>query len=109
MITITITPRYEEDNLYRLLVQKELELRRNGRGTLHRHGPKKKNQEKWIHASYRGWINFQKALGGTVVAVTQPKDGENEWQLLTSFVGFLYRHFGKYIASVNLSFEATDE
>ncbi|MCH9014697.1 MAG: hypothetical protein IH877_03280 [Gemmatimonadetes bacterium] len=108
MITVTITPRYEDDNLFRLLVQKELDLRRAGRGTLHRHGPKKKNQEKWVHASYKGWINFQKALGGTVVAVIQPRGGENEWQMVTSFVGFLYRHFRKYIASVNLSFEEED-
>ena len=46
MVRLTISPRSDE-NLYGLLVQKELTLRRMKRGTLHRYGPKRKNEEKW--------------------------------------------------------------
>ena len=49
MVRLTISPRSEE-NLYGLLVQKELALRKKNQGTLHRYGPK----EKWGHTSRKG-------------------------------------------------------
>ena len=57
MIRLTVIPRLRE-NLLRLLVAKELELRRKGRGTLHRSGPKKPGHEKWTYTTYPGWINL---------------------------------------------------
>ena len=53
MIRLTVIPRLRE-NLLRLLVAKELELRRKGRGTLHRSGPKKPGHEKWTRHDLPG-------------------------------------------------------
>jgi hypothetical protein len=103
MITITITPR-DRENLYGLLIKKEVGLRQSNKGTLHRASSKKKNQEKWVHSQFNGWINLQKCLGGVTVAIVQSKSADSEWQLLSSFVGFLNRHFREEIASINLSY-----
>ena len=103
MITVTVTPR-DRENLYGLLIQKEVALRKSNKGTLHRASSKKKNFEKWVHNSFSGWINLQKCLGGVTVAIVQSRSPDLEWQLLTSFVGFLDRHFREAIASINLSY-----
>src|SRR5512143_718869 len=88
MIRLTVTPRNGK-NLYGLLVAKEIELRRKGKGTLHRAGPKAKNYDKGLHSSYKGWVRFQPGLGGVLVALVQSKSPADEWMLLSSFVGFL--------------------
>lgn len=103
MITITVTPRIGE-NLYSLLKQKELSLRRRNQGTLHARGPRRLGKEKWSHASYKGWIQFQQCLGGVLVAHVQSRDADSEWQLLSSFVGFLDRHFRDHISSISLTY-----
>ena len=88
MIRITVTPK-EATNIYSLLVKKEVELRRRNIGTLHRTGAKKRGEDRWKHESYFGWIRFQECLGGMAVALVQSKSPDQEWQLLTSFIGFL--------------------
>lgn len=105
MIRVTITPKKRE-NVYRMLVSKERELRLKNRGTLHRGGAKQKGQDRWTHETYKGWVTLQKCLGGIVVARVQSKTPNEEWQLLTSFVGFLDRHFREAISAINLSYEA---
>jgi len=104
MIRVTATPRTRED-LYGLLIKKELDLRRKGQGTLHRQGGKKR-EVKWVHRSHNGWIRFQKCLSGMVVAVVQARNSGDEWQLLTSFIGFLDRHFRDKISSINIGYES---
>ncbi|GJQ27841.1 MAG: hypothetical protein HBSAPP02_28730 [Phycisphaerae bacterium] len=103
MIKVTVIPR-KENNLYGGLVKKELELRRRNQGTLHRALGKKAGEERWRHERYKGWINLQKCLGGVVVAVVRSKAADQEWQLLSSFVGFLDRHFRDHISSINLTY-----
>jgi len=103
VIVVTVTPR-DRENLYGLLIKKEIGLRKQNKGTLHRASLKRKNQEKWVHSQYNGWINLQKCLGGVTVALVQSKTRDSEWQLLSSFVGFLDRHFRDSIASINLSY-----
>lgn len=103
MITVTITPR-AGDNLYSLLKRKELSLRRKKQGTLHASGPRRLGKEKWSHSSYKGWIQFQQCLGGVLVAQVQSRDADSEWQLLSSFVGFLDRHFRADISSISLTY-----
>ena len=104
MARITITPEHC-DNLYGLLTKKELELRRNNQGTLHRCAAKERGKEKWGHSSYPGWIRFQRCIGNVVVAQVQSRNSAGEWQLLSSFIGFLYRHFRKHIANVSIVFD----
>ncbi len=103
MVRLVIVPK-EEENLYSLLVKKELQLRRQKQGTLHR-SKGKKDEQWWFHASYNGWIRFQNCLGGTVVALVRTKSDGDEWQLLQSFVGFLNRHFRDRIISVTINFD----
>jgi hypothetical protein len=104
MIRLTIMP-LEDTNLYGLLVSKEVELRRRNQGTLHRSGAKKKGTEKWTHKSYPGRITLQKCVGGTIAAVVQSRAADEEWQLLTSLIGFLDRHFRDHIGSITLSYD----
>ena len=108
MIRLTVIPRLRE-NLLRLLVAKEIELRRKGRGTLHRSGPKKRGHEKWTHKTYAGWINLQRCVGGTLAATVQSKASDAEWQLLRSLIGFLDRHFREQIASVTINYDQSGE
>ena len=107
MTIITVNPAGGED-LYSLLQEKERALRRAGRGTLHRQGPRKRGQDKWVHASYGGHIRLQKGLGGVVIAAVHGKTERDEWQLVTSFVGFLHRHFREAINGVTLTFGEGD-
>ena len=104
MIRLTVIPR-EGANLYSLLARKEIDLRKKNQGTLHRAGTKVAGTSKWKHASYTGWIVIQRCVGGTVAAVVQSKAATAEWQLLTSFVGFLDRHFRDQIASITISYD----
>jgi len=108
MIIVTVTPR-DEPNLFGSLRTKETALRREEKGTLHRAGKRKSGEEKWTHARYKGSIRFQKCLGGVVAAMIESNSETDEWQLLQSFVGFLYRHFRAEISSVSLSFPADEE
>ncbi|MFQ6047070.1 MAG: hypothetical protein ACE5PT_12075 [Gemmatimonadales bacterium] len=107
MTIITVNPAAGDD-LYGLLLEKERELRRAGRGTLHRKGPRKRGQEKWVHTSYKGHIRLQKRLGGVLVAAIQGRGANDEWQLSKSFVGFLHRHFRDEISGVTLAFGAEE-
>src|SRR5581483_4958766 len=103
MLTVTVTPRADV-YVYGLLVKKEVELRKSGRGTLRRRGDKRRGTDKWVHSSYPGWIRYQQCLGGVAVATIQSKTTRDEWQLLSSFVGFLDRHFRSQIRSVTISY-----
>lgn len=103
MITLTVAPRYEED-LYAMLVKREVELRRNKQGTLHRHGARQRGRDKWMHKAYKGRITFQRGLGGVLVAVVESPLERDEWQLLTSFIGFLHRHLRESISNISLTY-----
>jgi len=105
MTRVVITPRKSE-NIYGMMVAKELALRKKKSGTLHRSGPKKPGRDKWIHKSYKGWVGFQRGPGGVVVALVQSKSPNSETQILESFVGFLNRHFRGAISAISLSYEA---
>ena len=104
MIRLTAMPR-SRGNLYGLLIAKEIELRRKGRGTLHRSGPKRRGREKWTHTTYPGWITLQREVDGALAATVHSKAADSEWKLLTSVIGFLDRHFREDLSSVTISYE----
>jgi len=104
MIRLTAQPR-SRSNLYGLLIAKEIELRRKGRGTLHRSGPKKRGREKWTHTTYPGWISLQRGVDGTLAATVHSKAADAESKLLRSMIGFLDRHFREELSSVMISYE----
>ena len=103
MITVTVTP-YEKTNVYGLMTKKEVDLRRSGQGTLHRAAAKEAGQAKWTHAKYPGWVNLQRCIGNVVVATVHSKTAAQQWQLLSSLVGFLDRHFRGYVASITITY-----
>lgn len=109
MIRVTVTPRHKIDT-FALLTRKELDLRRKKQGTLHKVGPKKAGQVKWVHRSenYKGWIRLQRCIGGVTVAVVQTKAGGSENLLLSSFIGFLDRHFSSEIGTITISYESDE-
>jgi len=104
MIRVTVTPRGKE-NLYGMLVKKEVTLRRANTGTLHRRAAKKRREEKWQHEKYPGWVRFQKCLGGSIVGLVRARNPGDEWQLLSSFISFLDRHFRDSISNINITYE----
>jgi hypothetical protein len=104
MIRVTAIPK-DGTNLYSLLTNKEVALRHKKQGTLHRSGGKKAGTEKWKHKSYTGWITLHRCIGGTLAVVVQSKAPHDEWQLLTSFVGFLDRHFRDHIATITICYD----
>ena len=101
---IQIVPRNGEQ-LYSLLVKKEIELRRRNTGTFRRAAGKQKNRTKWMHASYPGWIKMQRTIGGGIAAEigTKGKAG-GEWQIIHAFLGFVDRHFADHVESVNIQY-----
>jgi hypothetical protein len=107
MIRLTVIPR-EDTKLYNLLSAKEVALRKKHQGTLHRAGTRRAGTEKWKHVAYTGRITLQRCIGGTVAAVVESDAPREEWQLLTSFVGFLDRNFRDHIASITICYDRQD-
>jgi hypothetical protein len=103
MIRIAVTPQASND-VYRLLVQKERELRARKKGTLHRRGSARAGKARWAHTSFPGRILLQRCLGGVCVALIKSAKPNDEWQLLRSFIGFLDRHFRQQISGVTLTY-----
>ena len=60
----------------------ETERRLRGKGTtLIRQG-----KRRWVHAKYPGWISWEVAKGGMLVAEIRSKKTDAEWQLLQAFM-----------------------
>jgi hypothetical protein len=91
-----IPPADDKQNLKVLLKNTERDLR--GRGTTF----KRQREGRWVHAKYPGWINWDLAKGGILVAEVQSKIPHAEWQLLQAFIGYVDRHIGKHIQSISI-------
>lgn len=100
---IIVAPTGKRD-IYSLMIKKELSLRKKKQGTLHRIGKKKRNEDLWVHNKYKGKVKFHKSIGGVVVAQLKA-NSEDEWQLLSSFIGFLDRYFRDIISNINIIYE----
>jgi hypothetical protein len=57
---------------------------------------------RWKHVKYPGWIQWDDAPGGLLVAEIRTKVKDHEWQLLQAFVGYLDRHLGDQIESISV-------
>ena len=86
----------DKPTLKALLKDTERELR--GRGTTF----KRQREGRWVHTRYPGWINWDLAKGGIIVAEVQSKRPHAEWQLLQAFIGYVDRHIGQYVQSINI-------
>lgn len=91
--------------LYGAMVQKEVDLAKAQKGTLHRSGVKLKDKTKWSHTTYKGWINLQRSEGEVVTAVIKSRSqSSDEWQLLHAFLGFVDRHFSDKINTLLIQY-----
>ena len=94
--------------LFGLMVKKEIELYRNGKGTFYRSATKERDRAKWSHTTYKGWIKMERCEGEVVAAeIRSLSKGRDEWQLLHAFIGWLDRHFGENIEAIHIHYRST--
>jgi len=70
-----------------------------------RSGPtafRRKKEGKWVHVKYPGWISWDEAPGGLVIAEIHPGKDGSDWQLLRAFVGYVDRHLGDHLESMSI-------
>jgi hypothetical protein len=90
--------------LYGAMITKQAEIHRKGRGTFVRARARKRYTAKWTHVRYKGSINFESIPPETVeVAIQSPERGD-EARLLSSFLGWLDRHFGKQLSTIKIEY-----
>ncbi len=103
MKLVQIVPR-ENTRLYGAMVKKQAAIRKQGRGTLYRAGGKRRNETKWKHVRHSGWINIERGQSEIVSAEIRSLAVDHEWQLLSSFLGWVDRHFGDQVLAVNIQY-----
>ncbi len=104
MKLLQIVPRGSA-RLYGAMIKKQAEIRKAGRGTFSRAGARKRHAARWTHVRYKGSILLEPGLSEAVeVAIKSPERGD-EARLLSSFLGWLDRHFGDELSSVNIQYQ----
>lgn len=94
----------DRTHLYSAMIKKQAEIRRSGRGTFSRARAGKRNAARWTHIRYKGSINLAPGVSQAVEAVIRSPDRGDEARLLSSFLGWLDRHFGEHLAAVNIRY-----
>ncbi len=94
----------DRTHLYSAMMKKQAEIRRRGRGTFSRARAGKRNAARWTHVRYKGSINLEPGPSAAVAAVIRSPDRGDEARLLSSFLGWLDRHFGEHLAAVNIQY-----
>jgi hypothetical protein len=104
MKLLQIVPR-EGERLYGAMIKKQADIRRSGRGTFFRAGAARRKAARWTHIRHKGSIKLEPGLAEAVeVAIRSPERGD-EARLLSSFLGWLDRHFGEQLSSVNIQYQ----
>jgi hypothetical protein len=103
MKILQIVPR-EKLRLYGALIKKEADIRKKGLGTFYRAGAKKRNSAKWRHRAYSGWINLERGLSEVVLGEIHAAAPDQEWQILSAFLGFIDRHFDHRILAITIHY-----
>jgi hypothetical protein len=88
---------------YGAIIKKQAEIRRAGRGTFSRAGGRR-NAARWSHVRYKGSLALKPAAAAAVEVEIRSPDRGDEARLLSSFLGWLDRHFGEQLASVNIRY-----
>ena len=104
MKLLQIVPR-DGTRLYGAMIKKQAEIRKSGRGTFSRAGARKRNAARWTHVRYKGSIDFKPGVADAVDVRIRSPDHSDEARLLSSFLGWLDRHFGEQISSVNIQYQ----
>lgn len=103
MKLLDVEPR-RSSGFYSAILKKQAEIRKNGRGTFVRGKSKGRSGARWSHVRYTGSLDLQPGEGDAVSVRIRSSDHGDEARLLSSFLGWLDRHFGKHISSVNIQY-----
>jgi hypothetical protein len=98
----------DRTHLYTAIINKQADIRRRGRGTFLRASAGKRNATRWTHVRYKGSINLQAGPSQAVEAVIRSSDRGDEARLLSSFLGWLDRHFGEHLSAVTIRYRKAD-
>ena len=102
MKLLQIVPR-DGRRFFDAIVQKQADIRKNGRGTFSRTGPKRRNAARWVHAKFKGSVDL-KRVSDLVTAKVKSRVKADESKLVTAFLGWVDRHFGDKLASVTIQY-----
>jgi hypothetical protein len=103
MKLLRITSR-DDTHLYGAMIRKQAEIRRTGRGTFLRARARKRNATKWTHVRYKGSVQLEPGPSKAVEAVIRSSDRGDEARLLSSFLGWLDRHFGERLSTIGIEY-----
>lgn len=103
MKLLQIVPR-PGTRLFGAMVKKQADIRKSGRGTFSRSGAGQR-AARWTHVRYKGSIDLKPGDADAVSARIKSPDRGDEARLLSSFLGWLDRHFGKQLSSVNIQYQ----
>jgi hypothetical protein len=104
MKLLQIVPR-GHTSLYSAMIKKQAEIRKSGRGTFMRAGASSRKAARWTHVRYKGSLKLKPGESEAVeVAIRSPERGD-EARLLSSFLGWLDRHFGDRLSAVNIHYQ----
>jgi hypothetical protein len=104
MKMLQIVPR-DGTRLYGAMVKKQAEIRKAGRGTFLRAAARKRNAARWTHVRYKGSIRLEPGASDAVKAEVKSPVRGDEARLLSSFLGWLDRHFGDQLSSVTVQYQ----
>jgi len=94
----------DETRLYGAMIGKQAEIRRMGRGTFSRAGARTTARARWTHIRYKGSIDLAPGPAHAVEAIIKSPNRGDEARLLSSFLGWLDRHFGEHLSTVNIEY-----
>ena len=86
------------------MIRKQAEIRKSGRGTFSRASGSRR-AARWTHVRYKGSIALKAGDTDAVSAKIKSPDRGDEARLLSSFLGWLDRHFGKTLSSVSIQYQ----
>jgi hypothetical protein len=102
MKMLEIVPR-DGRRFYDAMVRKQADIRKKGRGTFSRSGPKRRTAARWVHAKFTGSVDLER-LPDRVAAKIRSRVGADESKLATAFLGWIDRHFGDQLVSVTIHY-----
>jgi hypothetical protein len=102
MKRLQIVPR-DGSGFFGAVIKKQADIRKLGRGTFMRASGGKR-AARWTHLRYKGSLRLKPGADNAVeVEIKSPERGD-EARLLSSFLGWMDRHFGDRLASVNIEY-----
>ena len=103
MKVVQITPRAKA-RLFSVLVRREAEIRKKGRGTFSRTGAARAGAALWKHKRFQGSVNLKRDAAEVVTAKVRSRTPENERQLLSAFLGFVDRQCGDQVQTILIDY-----